>query len=82
MTEKEPFKNNILQLQNHSINFLLKFNSPHLAAKVLYQRPSPVAYNTFASLDKLTCTNYVDLKNAKIDFVDFLCPTLIPTIWM
>ena len=44
-----------MQLQNHSLYFILK-NSLLSATSILSRSP---AYNTTASLDKLTCTNYV-----------------------
>ena len=47
-----------MQLQNHSSTSFHKNKSP-LSATIILSR-SPMAHNTTASLDKLTCTNYVD----------------------
>ena len=41
-----------------------------------------MAYNTTASLDKLTCTDYVDLVIVKTDLDIFFGPKTIPTTWM
>ena len=45
------------QFQNHSLTFIHK-NKSLLSATIILSR-SPLAYNTTASLDKLTCTDYV-----------------------
>ena len=55
--QKMRTKNN-LQLQNRSLNFVHKNKS--LLSVTSNQSRSPVAYNTTASLDKLSCTDYVD----------------------
>ena len=47
-----------MQLQNHSLTFIHK-NISLLSATSILSR-SPMADNTTASLDKLTCTDYVD----------------------
>ena len=44
--------------KNHSLIFFHKNKSLLSATSFLYH--SPMAYNTTASLDKLTCTDYVD----------------------
>ena len=53
-----------IQLQNHSLTFFHKNKSILSAISIL--SPSPMAYNTAAFLDKLTCTkkvsNYLDAK--------------------
>ena len=41
-----------------------------------------MAYNTIASLDKLTCTNYETLEENKTDLVEFLGPEMTPTTWI
>ena len=46
------------QLQSHSLTFIHKNKSLLPAASIL--SCSPKAYNTTASLDRLTCTDYVD----------------------
>ena len=56
MTKKHAYISNEMQLQNHFITFIHKNKSPLSATSIL----SPMAYNTTASLDKLTCTEYVD----------------------
>ena len=47
-----------MQLQNHSSTFIQKNKPPPSVTSIL--SCSPMAYNTTASLDKLTCTDYVD----------------------
>ena len=49
---------NEMQLQNHSLNFIHKTKS--LLSATSFLSRSPMAYNTTASLDKLTRTDYVD----------------------
>ena len=56
--QKEAFIRNKSQLQNHSSTFLHKNKSLLLATSILSH--SPMAFNTTASLDKLTCTDCVD----------------------
>ena len=46
-----------MQLQNHCLTFIRKSKSRLSATSILPR--SPMAYNTPASLDKLTCTDYV-----------------------
>ena len=55
--QKHADISNEMQLQNHSSTFFHKNKSFLSATNILLR--SPVAYNTTASLDKLTCTNYV-----------------------
>ena len=56
MTKKEAYIGNKLQLQNLSSTFIHK-NKSLLSATRIPSR-SPIAYNTTAYLDKLTCTDY------------------------
>ena len=58
MTRKETYRSNNVHLQNHSLKFIDKNQSFLLATSVLFG--TPVVYETTASLDKLTCTDYVD----------------------
>ena len=58
-----------MQLLNHSLTFILKNNSLLSAASILSR--SPMAYNTTASLDKLTCTEYVDFGKSQDRFGRF-----------
>ena len=58
MKKKDAFINKEMQLQNHSLTFIHK-NKSLLSATSFLSR-SPKAYNTTASLDKLSCTDYVD----------------------
>ena len=78
--KKDPYKINKMQLQNQSLIFIHK-NKSLLSATSKSTR-SPMAYITIASLDKLTCTDYVDLANVKTDLDNFLGPKKIPTTWM
>ena len=56
--QKNSYLSNELQLQNHSLSFIHKTKS--LPSTTLLLSRSPIAYNTTASLEKLTCTDYVD----------------------
>ena len=58
MTKKEDFISNELQLQNQSIFSIRKYKSLFSATSLL--SCLPMAYNTTASLDKLTCIDYMD----------------------
>ena len=60
-----------MQLQNHSLNFFHKNKSLLSATSILSH--SPMAYNTTASLDKLTCTDYVDSGKYQDRFGRFSC---------
>ena len=59
ITKKDAFISNERLLQKHSLPFVDKNKSLHSATSIPSR--SPMAYNTTASLDKLTCTDYVDL---------------------
>ena len=58
MTEKDAYISNEMQLQKHCLTFIHK-NKSLLSATSILSCP-PIAYNTTASLDKLTCTDYVN----------------------
>ena len=58
MTKKYAYKIRKVQLQNHSLASIHKNKSLISATSILSR--SPMAYNTTATLDKLTCTDYVD----------------------
>ena len=57
---------NEMQLQNHSLTSIHKHKSLASATSILSR--SPMAYNTTASLFKLTCTDYVDFGKSKDRF--------------
>ena len=59
MIKKEGFKSNKFYLLNHSFSFIVRIYSLFPATSVL--SAIPMAYNTTASLDKLTCSVYVDI---------------------
>ena len=67
--QKHAYISNEMQLQNHSLIFCHK-NQSILSATSILSR-SPMAYNTTASLDKLTCTDYVDFGKWKDRFGRF-----------
>ena len=69
MTKKNAYISNEMQLQNHSLTFIDK-NKSLLSATSILPR-SPMAYNTTASLDKLTGTDYVDFGKCQDRFVQF-----------
>ena len=57
--------------ENHSLYFFHKKKSLLSATSILSR--SPMAYNTTASLDKLTCTDYVDFGKCQDRFGRFSC---------
>ena len=67
--QKQAYISNEMQLQNHSLTFIHKNKSFLSATSILFC--SPMAYNTTASLDKLTCTNYMDFGNCQDRFGRF-----------
>ena len=67
--QKHAYVSNEMQLQNHSLNFFHK-NKSLLSATSILSR-SPIAYNTTASLDKLTCTDNVDFGKGQDSFGRF-----------
>ena len=69
MTKKEAYKSNSFQLLNGSLFFIVGNNSP-LSATIVLSR-SPMAYNTTASQDLLTCTNFVDFAKCEARFGHF-----------
>ena len=69
MTEKDAYISNEIQLQNHSLTFVLKNKSLLSATSILFR--SPIAHNTTASLDKLICTDYVDFGKCQDRFGRF-----------
>ena len=58
LTKKHAYISSEMQLQNNSSTFIRK-NRSFLSASSILSR-SPMAYNTTDSLNKLTCTDYVD----------------------
>ena len=69
MTKRNAYINHEMQLQNHPLTFFHKIRSFLSANSILFR--SPMAYNTTASLDKLTCTDYVDLGKCQDRFERF-----------
>ena len=65
MASKDAYKNIELQLQNYSSTFLHKKTLPSATS---IQSSSPTARNTTVSLEKLTCTNFVDFGNCQNRF--------------
>ena len=57
MAKKNAYISNKKQLQSHSLTFIHKVT--FISASSILSR-SPRSYNTTASLNKLTCTDYVD----------------------
>ena len=64
--KKNAYICNKLLLQNPSSTFFYKNESVFSALSNL--SCSPMAYHTTASLNKLTCTNYVDFQNCQDRF--------------
>ena len=70
MTRKSACISYELQLHKHSFKFIHYYKSLHSATSIL--SCSPIAYNTTASLDKLTCADYVDFGKCRDRFGLFL----------
>ena len=77
--QKDAYISNKLQLQNHS-TFIQKNKALLSATSILSHLP--MAYNTTASMDKLTCTDYVDFGKCQDNLDDFLGSIMIPITWM
>ena len=58
MSKNDAYISNEMQLQNLSLTFFHKNKSFPSTTSTLFR--SPMAYTTTASLDKLTCTDYLD----------------------
>ena len=69
MTKKDAYISNEVQVQNHSLTFIHKNKSLPSATSILSR--SPMAYNSTASLDKVTCTDYVDFSKFQDRFGQF-----------
>ena len=69
MTKRNAYINNEMQLQNPSSTSFHK-NKSFLSATSILSR-SPMVYKTIASLDKLTCTDYVELGKCQDRFGRF-----------
>ena len=69
MAKKHAYISNQMQLQNHSLTFIHK-NKSLLSGTGILSRSS-VAHNTTASLEKLTCTKYVDFGKCQDRFGQF-----------
>ena len=67
--QKHAYISNEMQLQNQSLPFFHKNKSLLPANGILYR--SPMAYNNTASLDNLTCTDYVDFSKCQDRFGQF-----------
>ena len=69
MTKNDAYICNEMQFQNRSSTFIHKNKSLLSATSIL--SGSPMAYNTTASVDKLTCTDYVDFSKCQDRFERF-----------
>ena len=69
MTKTHAYISYGMQLQNHSLTFFHKNKSLPSATSILFC--SPMVYNTTASLDKLTYTDYVDFGKCQDRFGSF-----------
>ena len=67
--QKHAYISNEIQLQNHFLTLIHKTKSLLSATSILSR--SHMAYNTTASLDKLTCTDYADVGNCQDKFGRF-----------
>ena len=69
ITKKDAYIGYEMQLQIYSLTSIHKNESLASAISTLFC--SPMAYNTTASLDKLTCTDYVDFGKYQDRFGQF-----------
>ena len=69
MTRNDAYISNKMQLQTHSLTFFHK-NKSFLSATSILSR-SPMVYNTTASLEKLTCSDYMDFGKCQDRFGQF-----------
>ena len=69
VTKKDAYITNKIELQILSLTFVHKKESLLSATSILSL--SPMAYNTTVSLDKLTCTDYVDFGKCQDRFGHF-----------
>ena len=69
MTKKDACVINEIQFQNQSLTFIHKNKSLFSSTSIL--SCSPMAYNSTASLDKLTCTDYVNFGKSPDKFGRF-----------
>ena len=69
MTKTHAYISYGMLLQNHSLTFFHKNKSLLSATSILFF--SPIVYNTTASLDKLTYTDYVDFGKSQDRFGSF-----------
>ena len=69
MTKTHAYISYGMQLQNHSLTFFHKNKSLLSATSIL--SCSPMVYNTTASLDELTYTDYVDFGKCQDRFGSF-----------
>ena len=67
--QKHAYISNEMQLQNPSLTLIFKSKPIPSATSIPFR--SSMAYNTTASLDKLTCTNYVDFGKCQDRFGHF-----------
>ena len=67
MTKKEAYKGNSFQFLNYLLSFIVR-NYSLLSATSVPSRP-PMPYKTSASLDKLTCIDYVDFGNSQSNYL-------------
>ena len=69
MTKKDAYITSKIHLQHHSLTFIYE-NKSLLSTTSILSLP-PMARNTTASLDKLTCTDYVDFGKCQDRFGRF-----------
>ena len=69
ITKTDAYISYKLQFQISFLTFIHKIISLRSATTILYR--SPMAYNTTASYDKLTCTDYVEFRKCQDSFGQF-----------
>ena len=76
----EAFRGKDLEHQNLPLTSTLRNKVFFSATSMLSQRQNPMARNSTASLDKVTCTNNVDVGKNQSTFAKLFVPEKIPTI--
>ena len=82
ITKKEAYVSQSFQHRSHSLTYFLKSISLLSATSVLSQQPNVMTYNTTASLDKLTSTDFMHFGKYHVRFVFFPGPEVIQINWL
>ena len=83
---KEPSPDNdpktCVYKQHHSLSFRFEIKSLSSGTSILSLQPDPMAYNTIASLEKLTCTDNMIFAKCQDEFGQFHWPQKDSNLWL